>query len=119
MMEHACKRAAPGWRIARRVPGSIRAAATVSSVSPAIKYTLARLGLFVVVLLALLPVPALDMLLKLMIAVLVSAVASWFLLRRMRDQVADRIEQSMDRRRQEKEKLRAALAGEDKAEEKA
>jgi mannitol-specific phosphotransferase system IIBC component len=83
-------------------------------VSPAIKYTLARLGLFLVVLLALLPIPVIDVLLKLMIAVLVSAVASWFLLRGMRDRVADRIEQSMDRRREEKEKLRAALAGETK-----
>jgi mannitol-specific phosphotransferase system IIBC component len=81
-------------------------------VNPAIKYTLARLGIFVVVLLALLPIPALDTLVKLMIAVLVSAVASWFLLRRMRDQVADRIEESMERRREQKEKLRAALAGE-------
>lgn len=85
-------------------------------VNPAIKYTLARLGLFVVALLVLLPIPALDILLKLMIAVLVSAVASWFLLRRMRDQVAGRIEESMLRRRDEREKLRAALAGEDKAE---
>ena len=85
------------------------------SVNPAIKYTLARLGLFAVVLLALLPVPFLDLLVKLMIAVLVSAVASWFLLRRMRDQVADRIEQSMDRRREQREKLRSALAGENGA----
>lgn len=85
------------------------------SVTPAIKYTLARLGLFTVVLLALLPIPVMDVLLKLMIAVLVSAVASWFLLRRLRDQVADRVEQSMERRREEKEKLRAALAGEDGA----
>jgi mannitol-specific phosphotransferase system IIBC component len=87
-------------------------------VNPAIKYTLARLGLFVAVLLLLLPIPALDILLKLMIAVLVSAVASWFLLRRMRDQVADRLEQTMERRREEKEKLRTALAGEDKGGEK-
>ena len=94
-------------------PGSIcETRLKLFSVNPAIKYTLARLGLFVVVLLALLPIPVLDVLLKLMIAVLVSAVASWFLLRRMRDQVADRLEQSMDRRREEKEKLRAALAGE-------
>jgi len=85
-------------------------------VNPAIKYTLARLGIFVAVLVALLPIPALDALVKLMIAVLVSAVASWFLLRRMREQVADRIEQSMERRREQREKLRAALAGEQGAE---
>lgn len=83
--------------------------------NPALKYSLARLGLFVVILAALLPIPALDVLVKLMIAVLVSAVASWFLLRRMRDQVADRIEDSMERRREQREKLRAALAGEDQA----
>ena len=83
--------------------------------NPAIKYTLARLGLFAVVLLALLPVPFLDLLVKLMIAVLVSAVASWFLLRRMRDQVADRIEHTMERRREQREKLRTALAGENGA----
>lgn len=81
--------------------------------SPAIKYTLARLGLFAVTLLALLPIPNLDILIKLMIAVLVSAVASWFLLRRMRDQMADRIEESMIKRREEKERLRTALAGEE------
>lgn len=84
--------------------------------SPAIKYTLARLGLFAVALLALLPIPNLDILLKLMIAVLVSAVASWFLLRRMRDQMADRIEESMIKRREEKERLRTALAGEEEPE---
>jgi hypothetical protein len=106
-MESGVHRSAPASRL------------KLSPVNPAIKYTLARLGLFVVVLLALLPIPALDVLLKLMIAVLVSAVASWFLLRRMRDQVADRIEQSMDRRREEKEKLRVALAGDDKVQGKA
>jgi len=80
-------------------------------VNPAVKYTLARLGLVVAVLLVLLPIPNLDILLKLMIAVLVSAVLSWFLMRRMREEVAARIEQSVERRRQEKEKLRSALSG--------
>jgi len=77
-----------------------------------VKYTLARLGLFAAVLLLLLPVP-IDILLKLMIAVLASAILSWFLLRRMREQVADQVAAAMDRRRQEKEKLRAALAGDE------
>ncbi len=81
--------------------------------SPYLKYTLARLGLFAVVLLALLPVTALSLLLKLMIAVLVSAVLSWFLLRGMRDEVANRVEQTMVKRREEKDKLRSALAGDD------
>jgi hypothetical protein len=81
-------------------------------VSPAVKYTLARLGLFAAVLLLLIPVN-INVLLKLMIALLVSAAASWFLLRRMREDVAVRIEESMQRRREEKEKLRSALSGED------
>ncbi len=81
--------------------------------SPYLKYTLARLGLFAVVLLALWFVPALSLLLKLMIAVLVSAVLSWFLLRGMREEVAGRVEQTMQRRREEKEKLRSALAGDE------
>jgi hypothetical protein len=81
-------------------------------VSPAVKYTLARLGLFAVVALALVPF-GMNVLVKLMIAVLVSAVASWFLLRRMREDVAVRIEESVLRRREEKAKLRSALAGED------
>jgi membrane protein implicated in regulation of membrane protease activity len=83
-------------------------------VSPAIKYTLARLGLFVVVLALLWFVPNLDLLIKLMIAVLVSAIASWFLLKRMRDDVATQVESSIERRRQQKEELRGALAGDDK-----
>ncbi|WP_162907259.1 DUF4229 domain-containing protein [Allorhizocola rhizosphaerae] len=81
--------------------------------SPYLKYTLARLGLFAVVLLGLWPISALSLLLKLMIAVLVSAVLSWFLLRGMRDEVAGRVEQTMQRRREEREKLRSALAGDD------
>jgi hypothetical protein len=81
-------------------------------VSPAVKYTLARLGLFAVVLVALIPFD-INLLIKLMIAVLVSAIASWFLLRRMREEVAVRIEESMQRRREEKEQLRSALSGED------
>ncbi len=80
--------------------------------SPAVKYTLARLGLFAAVVLVLLTFP-IDLLVKLMIALLVSAIGSWFLLRRMREAMAVRIEESMERRRDEKEKLRTALSGED------
>lgn len=83
--------------------------------SPAVKYTLARLGLFAVVLVALIPFD-MNLLIKLMIAVLVSAIASWFLLRRMREDVAVRIEESMQRRREEKAKLQSALSGEDEKE---
>lgn len=84
----------------------------MTAVSPALKYTLARFGLFAAVLLLLLPVP-IDLLLKLMIAVLVSAILSWFLLRRMREEVAGQVEKAMERRRQDRERLRSALAGEE------
>jgi ABC-type nickel/cobalt efflux system permease component RcnA len=78
-----------------------------------VKYALARLGIFVALALVLWPIPNLSPLLKLMIAILLSAVASWFLLKKLRDQVADRVEKSMERRLAEKEKLRKALAGDD------
>jgi hypothetical protein len=81
-------------------------------VNPAVKYTLARLGLFAAVLLALWPV-SLDILLKLAIAVLFSAALSWFLLRRMRDEVTGQVEGAMAKRKADREKLRAALAGEE------
>ena len=55
--------------------------------SPAVKYTLGRIGLFVVVLLVLWPLD-LDILLKLMVAVLVSAGLSFFVLRKLRDEMA-------------------------------
>jgi hypothetical protein len=80
-------------------------------VNPAVKYTLARLGILAVVLLALWPVN-MNVLLKLAVAVLFSAAASWFLLRGLRDEVTKRVEGSMARRTAEREKLRAALAGE-------
>ena len=86
------------------------------SVSPAVKYTLARLGLLVAVFILLVPVPGMNVLLKLMIAVLVSAVLGWFLLRRMRDDVASQVEQAVERRKDQKEKLRSALAGDDEGE---
>ncbi len=67
--------------------------------SPAVKYTLGRFGLFVVVLVLLLPVP-LDFLVKTMIALVASAIFSYFLLARWRE---------------EKQRLRAALAGDEAA----
>ena len=82
--------------------------------SAAVKYTLGRLGLFLLVLLALWPVP-LNLLVKLMIAVLVSAVAAFFLLRSWRDQMAGELAGGAARRRAERERLRAALAGDDQA----
>ena len=80
--------------------------------SPAVKYTLGRLGLFAVVVAVLWPVP-LDMFLKLAAALLVSAVLSWFLLRRWRDEMAVSLADAVERRRAERAKLRAALAGDD------
>lgn len=81
-------------------------------VSPAVKYTLARVGMFVVIALVLTPLH-LDLLLRLMIALVVTAIASWFLLAKWRNEMADTIGRSMTARKQEKERLRAALAGED------
>lgn len=81
--------------------------------SPWLKYLLGRLGLFVAVLLLLLPIPRLDLFLKLLIALLVSFVLSWFLLRTWRDQASMSMAQAVERRRAEKQELRRALAGED------
>lgn len=80
--------------------------------SPAIKYTLGRVGLFVVIAAALLPF-GLNLFLNLMIALLVSMPLSYFLLKRWREQMAEKIDGSMRRRKDEKQKLRAALSGDD------
>jgi hypothetical protein len=48
-----------------------------------------------------------------MIAGVVSAIASWFLLAGWRNEMGSTIERSMSRRRADKERLRSALAGED------
>jgi hypothetical protein len=84
-------------------------------VSAAVKYTLARLALFAIFVLLLWPVGGLSLLLKLMIAVLASAGVSWFALRGLREQVAVQVQTAVDRRREEKERLRTALAGQDDA----
>ena len=80
--------------------------------SPVIKYTLARVGLFVAVFAALLPVD-LDIFVKLLIALVASAGFSFILLRGLRDQVANQMASAAERRRAEKERLRAALSGDD------
>lgn len=80
--------------------------------SPAIKYSLARVGMFVVVAVALTPL-GMDILLQLMIAILVTAVLSFFVLRKWRDEMARTIEKSMAERKADKRRLRAALSGED------
>jgi hypothetical protein len=80
--------------------------------NPALKYTLGRVGLFVLCAAALLPVP-LNIWVKLMIAVVASFALQFVLLRKWRQEMIGQVDAAMARRRQEKEKLRAALAGED------
>jgi hypothetical protein len=82
--------------------------------SPMLKYSFARVGLFVVVAAILIAIPfPINPLIKLMLAVIVSALLSLFLLRRMRDQVADQLAGAAQRRAEEKERLRSALAGDE------
>jgi Protein of unknown function (DUF4229) len=82
--------------------------------SPFLRYTTARLAIFAVVAAALLLVPIpIDPLLKLMVALLVSAVLAYFLLGRLRAQVGEQVAGLAERRAQRKERLRSALAGDD------
>ncbi|SNY67982.1 DUF4229 domain-containing protein [Paractinoplanes atraurantiacus] len=82
--------------------------------NPAVKYSLGRLGLFVVVFAALLPVP-LNFLVRAMVALVVSAVASYFLLASWRNQMNEQLVGAASRRTAEKQRLRAALAGDEDA----
>ncbi|MGE5828393.1 MAG: DUF4229 domain-containing protein [Micromonosporaceae bacterium] len=80
--------------------------------SPALKYSLGRIGIFVAVaVLVVLLLPVDSLLVKLLVAILVSAVLSFFLLRRWRDELAAQIQAGAGRRSQEKARLRDALAG--------
>lgn len=83
--------------------------------SPAVKYTLGRVGLFVVVALLLWPVP-IDLLVKLMIAIIASFGLQFVLLRRWRDEMIGQVDRAVTRRKTEKAKLRSALAGEEDGE---
>ena len=83
--------------------------------SPGLKYALGRAGIFIAC-----AVPALLLLprdmhpmLKLMIALVVSAAISFVALKGVRQQVAERMSENARRRIAEKERLRSALAGED------
>ncbi|MET8151381.1 DUF4229 domain-containing protein [Actinoplanes sp. NPDC049668] len=82
--------------------------------SPAVKYTLGRIGLFVVVFALLLPVP-LNFLVKAMIALVASAAFSYFLLAKWRNEMAEQLGSVAERRQAEKRRLRAALAGDEAA----
>jgi hypothetical protein len=77
-----------------------------------VKYTLARIGMFVV-LAYLLDLILKDPIISMLISAVVTAVASYFLLARWRNEVASTLETSITKRRAEKEKLRSALAGDD------
>ncbi|MFC0507531.1 DUF4229 domain-containing protein [Micromonospora costi] len=83
--------------------------------SAAVKYTLGRIGLFVVVLAALWLID-MNVFLKLMLALVFSAALSFFLLKGWRDEMAEEMAGAAQRRRDEKERLRSALAGEDQTE---
>jgi hypothetical protein len=83
-------------------------------VSPAVKYTLGRIGLFVVVFVLLLPVP-LNIFVKAMLALFASAAFSFFLLAKWRDEMAEQLGAAAQRRAAEKRRLRAALAGDEEA----
>ncbi|MEV0425214.1 DUF4229 domain-containing protein [Micromonospora sp. NPDC050495] len=81
--------------------------------SAAVKYTLGRIGLFVGVLAALWLVE-MNMFLRLMLALVFSAALSFFLLRGWRDEMAGEMAEASERRRAEKDRLRSALAGDDR-----
>jgi hypothetical protein len=81
--------------------------------NPVLKYTMGRLGIFVACALpAMFLLTSLNVLVRLMIALVVSAVVSYFALRRWRDEVSQRIAESARRRTENSERLRNALAGE-------
>ena len=82
--------------------------------SPAVKYTLGRLGLFVLVFALLLPLP-LNVMVSAMIALVVSAIIAYFLLADWRNQMGNQLASAASRRAAEKERLRAALAGDEDA----
>jgi chromate transport protein ChrA len=82
--------------------------------SPFMKYSFARLGIFVATaaVLFFLPIP-IDPLLRLMAALLISAVLSYFLLGKLRNQVGEQVAGVAQRRIERKDRLRSALAGDD------
>jgi Protein of unknown function (DUF4229) len=77
-----------------------------------VKYTLARVGIFVVLALALIPLVH-QLLLAMLISAVLTAVIAYFGLRKWRNEVAATLERSITARREEKNKLRSALAGDD------
>jgi len=82
--------------------------------SPAFKYSYGRLGLFAVAFALLFPLP-LNILVKAMIALVVSAVLSYFVLARWRNEMGEQLSTIASKRSAEKQRLRAALAGDEDA----
>ena len=82
--------------------------------SPFVKYTLARLGLFGLAAATMLVVPLnISVPLKLMIAILVSAALAFFLLKGLREEASVQAVGMAQRRSEKRERLRAALNGDD------
>ena len=83
------------------------------AMNPMVKYSLARLGMFVLAAALVIAVPVqVSLLIKLAAAIIISAALSFFLLRGLRDQVAEQLAAATARRAASKQELRAALAGE-------
>jgi membrane protein implicated in regulation of membrane protease activity len=96
------------------VDGGVGNLIGVNPLSPLVKYSLARLGLFLASAAVLLIVPApVSILPRLAVAVLVAAVLSLVLLRRLRERANADLADRARRRDQRKEHLRRAMAGED------
>ncbi|MEU0553419.1 DUF4229 domain-containing protein [Dactylosporangium sp. NPDC006015] len=82
--------------------------------SALLKYSLARLGLFVLAAAVMFAVPLdISVLLKLMIAVVVSAALAFFLLKSLREEASVQAVGAAQRRTEKRDRLRAALNGDD------
>lgn len=82
--------------------------------SPPVKYTLGRVGLFVILAMIMLVIPLpIDFYLRLLIALVVSVPLQFIVLRRWRAEMIAYVDGAVARRREQKEKLRTALAGDD------
>jgi predicted lysophospholipase L1 biosynthesis ABC-type transport system permease subunit len=84
----------------------------VITVTPLVKYTLGRVGLFVGIALLMWPVPV-DLLVKLMIALIASFGLQFVVLRKWRGEMINQVDRSVTERRAAKDQLRSALAGDD------
>lgn len=83
--------------------------------SASVKYTVGRVSLFVLLVALLWPL-RLSLFVTLLLALLVSSVASFIVLRRWRGEMVGEIDGAVSRRRKRREDLRAALAGDERAE---